>query len=165
MAGDSYRGAAVVRGAFATPARPQIHNGSAVADTVLGLQAQRATPSVEIFADILRRSVASDELVEEFLETDWNGVSAHLTLNHVTGTGAAVNALAEALDADFGSEGDRYRYRDVLWFSQERFGKRVNPKLGMHRKKQDLHARSSGTRSATSWNQSSRLRSCHRNIM
>jgi 2-methylfumaryl-CoA isomerase len=32
----------------------------------------------------------------------------------VTGTDAAVSALAEALGADFGSEGDRYRYRDVL---------------------------------------------------
>lgn len=41
----------------------------------------------------------------------------------VTGTDGAVSALAEALGADFGSEGDRYRYRDVLstlfatWFS------------------------------------------------
>jgi 2-methylfumaryl-CoA isomerase len=41
----------------------------------------------------------------------------------VTGTGAAVTALAEALNVDFGSEGDRYRYRDVLsglfgtWFA------------------------------------------------
>ncbi len=32
----------------------------------------------------------------------------------VTGTGAAVAALAEALGADFATEGDRYRYRDVL---------------------------------------------------
>ncbi|HET9892933.1 MAG TPA: CoA transferase, partial [Mycobacterium sp.] len=32
----------------------------------------------------------------------------------VTGTGAAVSALAEALGADFGVEGDRYRHRDVL---------------------------------------------------
>jgi 2-methylfumaryl-CoA isomerase len=32
----------------------------------------------------------------------------------VTGTGAAVAALADALDADFTTEGDRYRYRDVL---------------------------------------------------
>ncbi|OBH57376.1 mesaconyl-CoA isomerase [Mycobacterium mantenii] len=32
----------------------------------------------------------------------------------VTGTDAAVSALAEALGADFGAEGDRYRYRDVL---------------------------------------------------
>ena len=78
----------MIRSAFATPARPQVHNGSAVARRVLGLRAQRATPSVEIFADILGRSVASDELVEEFLETDWTGVTAHLTLNHVTGTGA-----------------------------------------------------------------------------
>ncbi|KZS73459.1 mesaconyl-CoA isomerase [Mycobacterium kansasii] len=32
----------------------------------------------------------------------------------VTGTGAAVSALAEALGVDFAAEGDRYRYRDVL---------------------------------------------------
>jgi 2-methylfumaryl-CoA isomerase len=44
-------------------------------------------------------------------------------LVEVTGTGAAVSALAEALDVDFGTEGDRYRYRDVLsglfagWFA------------------------------------------------
>jgi 2-methylfumaryl-CoA isomerase len=35
-------------------------------------------------------------------------------LVEVTGTGDAVTALAEALGVDFGSEGDRYRYRDVL---------------------------------------------------
>ncbi len=41
----------------------------------------------------------------------------------VTGTGPAVSALAEALGVDFGAEGDRYRYRDVLsglfatWFA------------------------------------------------
>ncbi|MCV7101560.1 CoA transferase [Mycobacterium palustre] len=45
-------------------------------------------------------------------------------LVEVTGTGAAVSALAEALGVDFGSEGDRYRYRDALsglfatWFSE-----------------------------------------------
>ncbi len=44
-------------------------------------------------------------------------------LVEVTGTGAAVSALAEALGVDFGAEGDRYRYRDVLsglfatWFA------------------------------------------------
>ena len=41
----------------------------------------------------------------------------------VTGTGAAVSALAEALGVDFAVEGDRYRYRDALsglfstWFA------------------------------------------------
>lgn len=44
-------------------------------------------------------------------------------LVEVTGTGRAVEALAAALDADFETEGDRYRYRDVLsglfgtWFT------------------------------------------------
>jgi 2-methylfumaryl-CoA isomerase len=44
-------------------------------------------------------------------------------LLEVTGTGAAVSALAESLGADFSDEGERYRYRDVLsglfstWFA------------------------------------------------
>lgn len=47
-------------------------------------------------------------------------------LVEVTGTGAAVSAVADALKADFSSEGDRYRYRDVLsglfatWFTDHR---------------------------------------------
>ena len=81
LSGDSYRGALLVRHAFATVSRPQVHNGTAVADTVLGLRARRAQPSLEIFVDILGRSVASEELVEEFLEMDWGGNTAHLTLN------------------------------------------------------------------------------------
>jgi 2-methylfumaryl-CoA isomerase len=46
-------------------------------------------------------------------------------LVEVTGTGKAVAALAEALAVDFGAEGDRYRYRDVLsalfatWFAAQ----------------------------------------------
>jgi len=79
----------VLHGAFATSARPQVHNGTAVAEAVLGLRAQRSAPSVEIFADILGRSVASEELVEEFQESDWAGVTTHLTLNHVSGTGTS----------------------------------------------------------------------------
>jgi 2-methylfumaryl-CoA isomerase len=45
-------------------------------------------------------------------------------LVEVTGTGQAVAALAEALNVDFGAEGDRYRYRDALsalfatWFGE-----------------------------------------------
>jgi 2-methylfumaryl-CoA isomerase len=44
-------------------------------------------------------------------------------LVEVTGTRAAVSALADALGVDFSNEGDRYRYRDVLsglfatWFA------------------------------------------------
>jgi len=44
-------------------------------------------------------------------------------LVEVTGTAPAVSALAEALGVDFATEGDRYRYRDVLsglfatWFA------------------------------------------------
>jgi 2-phospho-L-lactate transferase/gluconeogenesis factor (CofD/UPF0052 family) len=85
LTGESWRGAQVKRGPFATAIRPHVHNGSQVMDGVLGLLKQRKSASVEIFADILGRSVASEELVEEFLETDWHGVTAHLTLNRVAG--------------------------------------------------------------------------------
>ena len=88
--GDRWRGAAVLRRPLATSVRPHVHNGSAVADCVLGLLAKRKAASVEIFADILGRSVASEELVEEFLESDWGNVSAHLTLNRVAAQEAPV---------------------------------------------------------------------------
>jgi 2-phospho-L-lactate transferase/gluconeogenesis factor (CofD/UPF0052 family) len=86
----------MLHGAFANPARPAVHNGTAVADAITGLTTRRATPSVEIFADIHNRSVASEELVEEFLETDWSGVAPHLTLNRVAQPDAAVGV------SDFG---------------------------------------------------------------
>jgi 2-phospho-L-lactate transferase/gluconeogenesis factor (CofD/UPF0052 family) len=76
-------GATMLRGAFATSTRPLVHNGSAIVQMLLSLRGGQATPAVEIFADILGRSVASDELVEEFLETDWGGFDVHLTLNRV----------------------------------------------------------------------------------
>ena len=90
LSGESWRGAQVKRGPFSTAIRPRVHNGSAVADSVLGLLKQRRAASVEIFADILGRSVASEELVEEFLETDWGGVTVHLPLNRVAGQEAPV---------------------------------------------------------------------------
>jgi 2-phospho-L-lactate transferase/gluconeogenesis factor (CofD/UPF0052 family) len=93
--GDNYRGAAVAHGAFATPLRPHVHNGSAIAERLLALHAGAdADSSVEIFVDIHNRSVASDELIEEFLETDWQ-MPVHLTLNRVAqrDDGAAVATM------------------------------------------------------------------------
>jgi 2-phospho-L-lactate transferase/gluconeogenesis factor (CofD/UPF0052 family) len=90
LSGESWRGAQIKRGPYCTAIRPQVHNGSAVTNSVLGLLKQRKSASVEIFADILGRSVASEELVEEFLETDWAGVTAHLMLNRVAPQEAAV---------------------------------------------------------------------------
>ena len=50
LTADAYRGALVWRGALATPTRPHVHNGTAVAQCVLRLRSRRAEPSVEIFA-------------------------------------------------------------------------------------------------------------------
>ncbi|HET7085729.1 MAG TPA: 2-phospho-L-lactate transferase CofD family protein [Rhizomicrobium sp.] len=89
-------GPAVWRGALSTRERPHLHNGSAVAKAVLQLGARpQAAPRIEIFADILGRSVAGDEVVEEFLETDWGEASAHLTLNRLAQPPSASVAAAE----------------------------------------------------------------------
>jgi 2-phospho-L-lactate transferase/gluconeogenesis factor (CofD/UPF0052 family) len=96
LTADTYRGAAVSRGSYATPFRPGIHNGGAVAERVLALYAgaDAGATSVEIFVDIHNRSAASDELVEEFLETDWGHAPAHLTLNRVALDDVAVLPVA-----------------------------------------------------------------------
>ena len=83
LTSESYRGARIHRGAFATVFRPHVHNGRAVTEAVLALHDDAPVASVEIFADIHNRSVAADEIVEEFLESDWDGAPAHLTLNRV----------------------------------------------------------------------------------
>ena len=70
----------LVPGTFANRTRPDVHNGTAIVEALLRLRDGDTAPSVEIYDDILGRSVASDELVEEYMETDWGGFSTHLTL-------------------------------------------------------------------------------------
>jgi len=80
MDAATYRGTQITRGAFANPAQPQVHNGTAIIETILSARSGTAgEASVEIFVDIHNRSAASDELVEEFVEMGWK--SARLVLN------------------------------------------------------------------------------------
>jgi 2-phospho-L-lactate transferase/gluconeogenesis factor (CofD/UPF0052 family) len=92
IAGDLRRDARIVRGDFSNRFRPAVHNGGAIVDRVLALHGGTGSSalSLDIFADIHNRSVASEELVEEFLETDWNGGDVRLTLNRGTPGDAAL---------------------------------------------------------------------------
>jgi 2-phospho-L-lactate transferase/gluconeogenesis factor (CofD/UPF0052 family) len=92
IAGDLRRDARIVQGDFANHFRPAAHNGGAIVDRVLALHGGTGSSalSLEIFADIHRRSVASQELIEEFLETDWKGGDVSLTLNRGTPGDAAL---------------------------------------------------------------------------
>jgi 2-phospho-L-lactate transferase/gluconeogenesis factor (CofD/UPF0052 family) len=110
LCGDNYRGARIVRGDFATPFRTHVHNGSAIAEAALALHNDAPGTSVEIFADIHNRSVAGDEIVEEFLETDWGAPPVHLTLNHVAPKDAGPVATVH-LDGMFPESG---YFRDWL---------------------------------------------------
>jgi 2-phospho-L-lactate transferase/gluconeogenesis factor (CofD/UPF0052 family) len=92
IAGDLRREARIVQGNFSNRFHPAVHNGGAIVDRVLALYAGTgsAAPSLEIFADIHNRSVASQELVEEFLETDWKGGDVRLILNRGAAGDAAL---------------------------------------------------------------------------
>jgi 2-phospho-L-lactate transferase/gluconeogenesis factor (CofD/UPF0052 family) len=83
IAGDLRREARIVQGDFSNRFHPAVHNGGAIVDRVLALYAgtSSAAPSLEIFADIHNRSVASQELIEEFLETEWKSGDTRLILN------------------------------------------------------------------------------------
>ena len=67
-----YRGARVVRGAFATPYRPHVHNGAAITDAVISTWKSSvlgATQnSVEVYLDMNSRSGGVSEAIDDFLE-------------------------------------------------------------------------------------------------
>jgi 2-phospho-L-lactate transferase/gluconeogenesis factor (CofD/UPF0052 family) len=72
----SYKGAAVVNGAFQNKFSRQTHSGRAVISSILNIfersDAQGHRPSLEIFYDLSRRPEAGAALVEEFLEFEWS---------------------------------------------------------------------------------------------
>lgn len=78
--GNRYRGALVIEGNFAVNGCLEAHNGFAVAQEILRIAtpegAADGKPSLDIFLDLYKRSVATPALINEFLEIDWQDFNA-----------------------------------------------------------------------------------------
>jgi len=73
--GNRYKNAAIVRGDFNNPARPSVHSGYAVVRKVMDLLdrqvIRRRQDTLDIYLDLLARSIAFDSILQEFLELPW----------------------------------------------------------------------------------------------
>jgi hypothetical protein len=104
-----YLGARVVPDAFTNPALPGVHNGTRVVESIgalVGPQADGEDEQLEIYVDLHRRSLATDALVQEFVEISWAPRFSHVHLRvnnaqitpapwpaHLTIEGAAQHGL------------------------------------------------------------------------
>jgi 2-phospho-L-lactate transferase/gluconeogenesis factor (CofD/UPF0052 family) len=75
VAGDLYKNASVFRGHFESAVNASTHSGSAVIRQVIDFYENALKPnkrrSLEIYVDLLDRSRAVDQLLEEFLDLPW----------------------------------------------------------------------------------------------
>jgi len=73
--GHAYRGARVDFGDFMNPVEPRVHSGRTVVEKVLKLydESQRTVreDELDIYVDLAARSLGLDNLLQEFLEIDW----------------------------------------------------------------------------------------------
>ena len=73
--GNRYKNAAIVQGDFNNPARPTVHSGYAIVRKVMDLlerqTAKRRQDTLDIYVDLLSRSIAFDSILQEFLELPW----------------------------------------------------------------------------------------------
>jgi len=71
----SYKAARIVAGEYANPAKPAVHSGYQVvrsAFATLRSEAElRQTKTLDVYVDLLDRSMASDFLLQEFMELPW----------------------------------------------------------------------------------------------
>ncbi len=72
---DSYKSARIVVDRYANPARPGVHSGYQVVQSAFAtLRSEtepRQTRSLDLYVDLLDRSMASDFVLQEFMELPW----------------------------------------------------------------------------------------------
>ena len=75
MNGNRCKNAVIVQGDFNNPARPAVHSGYAVVRKVMDVlerqTAKRRQDTLDIYVDLLSRSIAFDSILQEFLELPW----------------------------------------------------------------------------------------------
>jgi 2-phospho-L-lactate transferase/gluconeogenesis factor (CofD/UPF0052 family) len=107
MAGGCYRNAVVVRGDFTNQALPKMHSGRAVVQTVLGLMdgggASTGEESLDIYVDLIDRSLAVNRLIQEFQEIPWSHAfdKVRLSINRLDVGGQTLPPGTEFIRADY----------------------------------------------------------------
>ncbi len=80
----TYKSAHVVIGEFANPSKPTVHSGYQVVRSAFALHrtatARRQTKTLDIYVDLLDRSMATDFLIQEFMELPWGDGFAQVRL-------------------------------------------------------------------------------------
>ena len=148
-ADGTYRGARLIEGAFENPVKPEVHNGYSTVNAILAAFDCEAEAQVrgeiDIFVDLLGRSLALDLLVQEIEEIPWTRrfSRVRISLNKVapprlTGTPAGLCLEQVNVDEAFSEiavlkrwltegtseylvtmTGDgEYRFRDILLAAQ-----------------------------------------------
>lgn len=77
---QTYKGAQVIRGDFVNPSSPTVHSGSALAEEILGLYNHKSSsqyPTLQLFIDLLRRSMATSSFIHEAGEIHWSKDFGH----------------------------------------------------------------------------------------
>ncbi len=71
---SSYKGATLLRGKWANPAKPMVHSGLAISDRVIELfeTSGRDKQDLRLFIDLGGRNLGIDPLIQEMLEIPWS---------------------------------------------------------------------------------------------
>jgi 2-phospho-L-lactate transferase/gluconeogenesis factor (CofD/UPF0052 family) len=83
-AGMVYKGAEVIDDHFENPAKPSVHSGSRIISRIFDLYYRdgksREKETLDIYIDLVSRSVAVESLVQEFSEIEWRNDFEKVTL-------------------------------------------------------------------------------------
>jgi 2-phospho-L-lactate transferase/gluconeogenesis factor (CofD/UPF0052 family) len=113
----TYKRAAIVQGEFENSVRPTAHNGFAVANMMMDLLDRQRSPcrqdALDIYVDLLSRSIALDSLIQEFLELPWRQRFGRVRL-HVNRLKAPSLQLPEYLELHSSSFNGPYAEQEML---------------------------------------------------
>jgi 2-phospho-L-lactate transferase/gluconeogenesis factor (CofD/UPF0052 family) len=101
---EAYRGARVIRGAFATPYRPHVHNGTALAEAAVSTWKARvlgpAARRIDVYLDMNKRSGGVSEAIDDFLEMHWEVLADHVSMK-IRSDSANVANIPQGADISF----------------------------------------------------------------
>lgn len=84
LADGRYKGALVIQGDFQNPIQEKVHSGHRIIRTMLDLVENQGEigqkASLDIYVDLLKRSLAHESLLQEFGEIDWATHFGHVRL-------------------------------------------------------------------------------------